>query len=103
MTDSKSVTQTLAEAFTEADSLDAPLDARLRLYLSASRGVLPDLEEAYDRLVTRVAAQSDAEHLLPGIGEQLPNFLMTDTSGELVELESLLAKGPLVISFNRGP
>ena len=32
-----------------------------------------------------------------------PNFLMTDAKGHLVELGSLLAKGPLVISFNRGP
>jgi peroxiredoxin len=33
----------------------------------------------------------------------LPDFLMTDTDGRLVALESLLGKGPLVISFNRGP
>ncbi|HYB06417.1 MAG TPA: hypothetical protein VED02_06800 [Methyloceanibacter sp.] len=28
---------------------------------------------------------------------------MTDSDGKLVELASLLDKGPLVISFNRGP
>ena len=28
---------------------------------------------------------------------------MTDSDGQLVDLASLLSKGPLVISFNRGP
>lgn len=39
--------------------------------------------------------------MVPAVG--MPNFLMTDSDGQLVELSSLIAKGPLVISFNRGP
>ena len=40
---------------------------------------------------------------VPAIGDKLPGFFMTDSEGQLVDLDSLLAKGPLVISFNRGP
>ena len=41
--------------------------------------------------------------MVPAIGERLPNFLMTDSGGRLVGLSSLIAKGPVVVSFNRGP
>jgi peroxiredoxin len=52
--------------------------------------------------VQRIAVNG-ADAFVPAVGEVLPNFLMTDAKGHLVELGSLLAKGPLVISFNRGP
>jgi peroxiredoxin len=53
-------------------------------------------------LVQRIAANG-ADAFVPAVGEVLPNFLMTDAKGHLVELGSLLSKGPLVISLNRGP
>jgi peroxiredoxin len=70
--------------------------------ISESRRLLPDLETTYDQLVKRIAANG-ADELVPAIGEVLPNFLMTDSKGHLVDLAALLAKGPLVVSFNRGP
>lgn len=102
MTEAKSLEQALAEAFTRADSVDAPLDRKLQVYLGDSRKLLPDLEATYDQLVTRIQANG-ADVFVPAIGEKLPEFLMTDSDGHLVDLASLLAKGPLVISFNRGP
>lgn len=102
MTAAKSLEQALAEAFVTADSLKAPLKDRLKLYLVESRRLLPDLEGTYDQLVQRIAVNG-ADAFVPAVGEVLPNFLMTDAKGHLVELGSLLAKGPLVISFNRGP
>ena len=102
MTETKSLEEFLAEAFKKADSLDAPLDKRLMFYLGESRKLLPDLETTYDELVARLRS-SDADILVPAIGEKLPNFLMTDSEGHLVDLSSLLRKGQLVISFNRGP
>ncbi len=102
MTEAKSLERALAEAFEQADHLDAPLEQRLKLYLGESRRLLPDLETTYDQLVKRIAANG-ADELVPAIGEVLPNFLMTDSKGHLVDLAALLAKGPLVISFNRGP
>jgi peroxiredoxin len=102
LTEETSLEQGLAKAFERADRLDAPLQRRLDLYLVESRRLLPDLEETYDQLVARIAANG-ADKLVPAVGEVVPNFLMTDSQGHLVDLASLLAKGPLVISFNRGP
>jgi peroxiredoxin len=102
LSETKPVEEALAEAFTKADALDAPLEARLKAYLADSRRILPDLEATYDQLVKRLKA-SDADLLVPAVGERLPDFLMTDSEGHLVELSALLRKGPLVISFNRGP
>jgi peroxiredoxin len=102
LAETKSLDQALNEAFHKADDPEAPLDERLRLYLAESRKLLPDLESTYDELVARLKA-SDADLLVPAIGERLPDFLMTDSDGQLVDLASLLRKGPLVVSFNRGP
>jgi peroxiredoxin len=102
LTEGKSLEQSLNEAFETADALDAPLGERLSFYLGESRKLLPDLEATYDQLVQRISANG-ADAMVPAIGEKLPNFLMTDDEGQLVELASLIASGPLVISFNRGP
>jgi peroxiredoxin len=67
-----------------------------------SRKLLLDLEATYDQLVARIQANG-ADGLVPAVGERLPGFLMTDSEGQLVDLASLTAKGPVVISFNRGP
>src|SRR6185437_822458 len=67
-----------------------------------SRRLLPDLEATYDQLVERIRVNGADTHV-PAIGERLPDFLMTDSDGHVVELESLIGNGPLVISFNRGP
>jgi peroxiredoxin len=98
----KSLEQALAEAFQRADRLDAPLDQRLSLYLDASRQLLPELEATYDQLVERLAANAP-DSLVPEVGEAMPHFCMSDSEGRLVDLPSLLQKGPLVLSFNRGP
>ena len=98
----KSLEEALKEAFEKADSLEAPLMARLKLYLGESRRLMPELESAYDQLVQRIAA-TEAEKRVPAAGEMMPDFTMTDSEGNLVELAGLIAKGPLVISFNRGP
>ncbi|MGD9502454.1 MAG: peroxiredoxin-like family protein [Methyloceanibacter sp.] len=100
--DEKSLEAALAEAFRQADALDAPLEERLRFYLGESRKLLPDLESTYDNVVERIRPNAAANRV-PAVGDKLPGFLLTDTEGHLVDLGSLLAKGPLVISFNRGP
>ena len=102
MAETNSLEEALAEAFDKADALEAPLDARLEFYLGESRKLLPDLESTYDDLVARIQANG-ADILVPAVGERLPDFLMTDSEGHLVDLASLLRRGPLVISFNRGP
>jgi peroxiredoxin len=102
LTETKSLEQALAEAFCQADAVEAPLDGRLSFYLGESRKLLPDLEATYDQLVARIQANG-ADVFVPAVGDKLPDFVMTDSEGRLVDLASLLEKGPLVISFNRGP
>jgi peroxiredoxin len=99
----KSLDQALAEAFLKADHLPAPLDQRLKLYLGESRQLLPEMEATYDQLVARIADNINSSNQVPAVGETLPEFCLTDSQGKLVELAGLLDKGPLVISFNRGP
>jgi peroxiredoxin len=53
--------------------------------------------------VTRIATNLHDSNQIPEVGEVLPDFCLTDSDGTLVELAALLEKGPLVISFNRGP
>ena len=100
MTEAKSLEQSLNEAFHKADTLKAPLGARLSFYLGEPRKLLPELEATYDQLIERIRGNG-ADAMVPAVG--MLNFLMTDSDGQLVELSSLIAKGPLVISFNRGP
>jgi peroxiredoxin len=102
MTESKSIEASLAEAFQKADSFESSLEARLEFYLGESRKLLPDLETSYDELVARLKS-NEAKILVPAVGERLPNFVMSDSDGRLVELSTLLRNGPLVVSFNRGP
>lgn len=103
MNQAKSLDQALAEAFLKADHLPAPLDQRLKLYLGESRQLLPEMEATYDQLVARISNNIQSSNQVPAVGEVLPEFCLTDSEGKLVELAGLLDKGPLVISFNRGP
>ena len=89
LTNERSLEEALAEAFDQADALEAPLDERLKFYLGESRKLLPDLEATYDDLVTRIQANG-ADFLVPAVGEKLPDFLMTDSAGHLVDLVSLV-------------
>jgi peroxiredoxin len=102
LTESKSLEEALADAFQRADSLESPLGKRLEFYLGESRKLLPDLEATYDELVARLRS-SQSQILVPAVGERLPDFVMSDSEGHLVELSALLRKASLVVSFNRGP
>ena len=66
----------------KADHLEAPLDQRLKLYLGESRKLLPEMEETYDQLVARITANIEDSNQIPGVGEVLPDFCMTDSEGQ---------------------
>lgn len=102
MSEPTSVEDVLDQAFHQADALQAPLPERLDFYLEESRKLLPELEATYDDLVTRIR-ESGAGALVPAVGHKMPDFLLADSEGHLVGLKSYLKRGPLVISFNRGP
>jgi peroxiredoxin len=96
------IEQALRDSYGRADALSGPLDVCLESYLARSRKILPKLEAAYDQLIARIVA-NEITAKVPGVGDKLPDFVMTDSDGHLVDLASLLERGPLVISFNRGP
>lgn len=92
---------TLAEAFEQARSMDAPLAERLAAYSRSSRVLNAPLAEAVDRLVQRLRAGSVVA-AAPKEGQPMPSFLLPDHSGRLVNLEDLVAEGPVAVTFARG-
>jgi peroxiredoxin len=94
-------TTTLAEAFEQARSLDAPLGERLSVYARSLRDLNTPMAEAVDRLVERLRSGKTVEGA-PKEGEPMPPFLLPDHSGRLVALEDIVAKGPVAVTFARG-
>ena len=88
-------------AFLEVRSSDLSLQDRLRVVADAARTHKPRYADAVDEFASRlrqVQAGADA----PGIGEQMPDFVLPDHEGRLVSLAEILAGGPAVIAFHRG-
>ena len=52
------------------------------------------MEATYDQLVARITANIKDSNRIPGVGEVLPDFCMTDSQGKPVELAALLDKAP---------
>jgi len=94
-------TTTLAEAFEQARSLDAPLGERLSVYARSLRDLNAPMAEAVDRLVERLRSGETVAGA-PKEGEPMPPFLLPDHSGRLVGLEEIVAKGPVAVTFARG-
>jgi peroxiredoxin len=88
-------------AFLEVRSSELSLQDRLRVVADAARIHKPWYADAVDEFASRlrqVQAGADA----PGIGEQMPDFVLPDHEGRLVSLAEILAEGPAVIAFHRG-
>ena len=94
-------TQTLAEAFEDICVMDAPLNERLAAYADKLRELNFPFAEAYDDLKGRLLA-GEVGTTAPAVGDPMPPFILPARSGRLVSLEGVIAKGPAVISFNRG-
>ena len=62
----------------------------------------PADREVLLRTVERLRMLQLAEHAL-AVGDLLPDFTLPDSRGELVSSNELLARGPLVVAFVRGP
>ncbi len=61
----------------------------------------PAIAAAYERMVHRFLSADAGKDALRE-GDTLPEFYLPDETGRLVSSASLLAKGPLVVSMNRG-
>lgn len=91
----------LADIFRHLCTIEAPLNQRLAAFSAAVKTHAPVFAEAYDDLVERLkraAAGSD----VPRAGDEMPSFFLPDCHGRAYLLDDLLAKGPVVISLNRG-
>jgi peroxiredoxin len=93
--------ETLAQAFSEAQSLDATLSRRLASYREQSARLRPDVASAYDALVSRLEILEEGG-VGPAVGDRMPEFTLPNDAGQIVSLSSLLQSGPLVVSINRG-
>lgn len=91
----------LEAAVQTARGMEAPLNDRLRFIADAVRDLSSDFAENVDRMVLRLQ-QSGAGETAPAPGDIMPRFILPDQDGRLVDLNDILAKGPAVISFNRG-
>lgn len=85
----------------DANPAQKSLNEKLAALQARIEGERPDIARAYNRLVERLAA-IDQGGVGPALGARFPDFMMPDQSGALVSLQSLLQRGPLIVSFNRG-
>ena len=92
---------TVEEAFRYCRDMDASLSERLETFANAARALRPEMQEAIDRMVERLKAYNAGE-AAPKPGEIMPPFMLPDETGRLVGLDSLLADGPVAITFHRG-
>jgi len=100
MADEEALTPMQA-AFRVARDMDAPINERLAIIARQVKRGNPGFADAVDRMVARLQA-ADAGASAPQVGETLPPFALPDDGGRIVSLQALLARGPVVISFNRG-
>lgn len=91
----------LEKAFHDIRDKDLTLGARLAYVAQQVRDLSTEFAEAVDGFVARLelaGAGSDA----PKVGEQMPDFLMPDDQGRLIQLRKLLDVSPIVVAFHRG-
>ncbi|OAF03604.1 peroxiredoxin [Bradyrhizobium centrolobii] len=88
-------------AFQRCRDMEGTLNEQLRAYAAAGREIFPAYGEAVDRLVVRLNENGGGENA-PRPGEVMPPFMLPDESGRLVTLPTLLARGPVAVTFFRG-
>lgn len=97
----KPLAELLEECTERCRGMDAPLADRLQAFADDVRALDPKFADVVDRMVDRLKATGVGEDA-PQPGEPMPDFLLPDQNGRLVDLVSLLESGPVVIAFHRG-
>ncbi len=87
--------------FDEARNLDVPLNDRLAYVANRVRALGADFAEAVDRLIAWLQ-DAGAGAAAPRVGEPMSDFALSDETGRIVTLQSVIADGPAAIFFNRG-
>lgn len=94
-------TERLKLAFQKCRDMEGTLREQLDAYAAAGREIFPAYADAVDRLVARINENGGAENA-PRPGDPLPPFILPDETGRLIELNSLLGRGPVAVMFYRG-
>lgn len=69
--------------------------------VASGRKAKPEFMHMVDKLLAQQAEFKKGANALK-VGQQVANFALENQKGELVSLASLLAKGPVVVTFYRG-
>jgi peroxiredoxin len=91
----------LRNAFQQCRDMEGTLREQLEAYAAAGREIFPAYGDAVDRLVARLHENGGGENA-PGPGDPMPPFMLPDEAGNIVTLNSLIAKGPVAVMFFRG-
>jgi len=79
-------------------SLQDKLDA---LKAQSKTRIPPEAQIVFQRAIDDLHA-SGILNRVPKVGDRAPDFTLPDPHGQPVSLQSLLARGPVVLSFFRG-
>ncbi len=93
--------EALEEKFQAVRDLKAPLNTRMRMVAEVVRVKSPDFGVQVDRFVQRLE-RAGAGDAAPAVGDVMPDFMLPDEQGRLVQLSKLLEAGPVAIAFHRG-
>lgn len=78
------------------------LQEKLREISKQSGGKIPDdVQDKMRRATAELKESGQAERAL-GVGDEMPDFSLENTAGNVVGSSDLLQKGPLVLTFFRG-
>jgi peroxiredoxin len=91
----------LKQAFLEARDLDGSMSERLGVLADAMRRLTPSSVATIDRLVDRLKEHKAGDNA-PKPGDPMPLFTLPDETGRMVNLASLLERGPAIVTFHRG-
>lgn len=95
------MSETEQEIIKRLCSMEAPLNERLAIFSRFVRENALPFAEAYDDLSVRLSS-AGAGSTAPEVGDEMPPFALPDWQGRIHGLEDLLARGPVLVSFNRG-
>ena len=96
-----SIAEELERCTSRCRNMDAPLALRLQALADDVASLAPEFTEIVERMIARLRT-AEVGQSAPMPGEPMPPFLLPDQASRLIALDSLLADGPVVLSFNRG-
>lgn len=79
------------------DTLKKQTEAKV----AAGRQANPDFMKGVDDAISQAKAFEQGANAI-SVGQQAPNFELPNPNGEIISLEQLLTKGPVIVTFYRG-